>query len=307
MKDLIWYEKHRPKKLSDLVLPKTQMRVFKQYARNKEIPHLLFCGPPGSGKTTISKILVNCVAARNMSLNASSNDRGIDTVKGKVKSFAMSQRQGSKLNVIFFDEADGMTPQAQEALKNTIESYYKNCRFIFTCNEIGKIIAPIISRCIVYSFDTIPKEKLSLYAQKILKEEKVAYKTKHVDTIIDKFYPDVRSVINNIQSCSVKKVLNPKEILFPFRFERISSLIQKGKITELRNLWKNFVDFSVLYKWLFDVWIYEAKEDIRGSLAIIIAEYLYRDKSISNKEINITACFLEIMDVLDKEIDFGKK
>lgn len=307
MKNLIWYEKYRPQKLSDIVLPQKQMRTLKEYVRKKEIPHILFCGPPGSGKTTVSRILINFVASKKMILNASSNDRGIDTIKGKVKSFAMSQRQDLKLNVVFFDEADGLTPQAQEALKNTIEAYHENCRFIFTCNEIDKIILPIVSRCTVFKFDTVPKDELSLYIQKILRIEKIKYKAKDVNSIVNQFYPDVRSVINNIQSCSIQKVFNSKEVLFPFRFEKISQLIQKGKITALRNLWKNFIDFGVLYKWLFDEWIYEVDESARPDLAIIIAEYLYRDKGIANKEINITACFLEIMNILEKEIDFARK
>ena len=307
MKNLIWYEKYRQKKLSQLALPEAQMEMLEQYVSNKEIPHLLFCGPPGSGKTTISRILIDKVAANKLMLNASSSDRGIDIIKNKVKSFAMSQRQESKLNVVFFDEADGLTTQAQDALKNTIESFHKNCRFIFTCNEIDKIISPIISRCIVFKLDTLPQDDLLRYIKNILTKEKIIYKTKDIKTITEQFYPDIRSVINNIQFCSVSGKLNAKKTLSFFDFKEIGALINKGKITALRNLWKDSINFLPLYKWLFNIWLFKVKEDLRPDIAIVIAEYLNRDKNIANKEINTTACILEIMNVLELEISFGKK
>ena len=116
------YEKYRPKKLSDLVLPGSHRKAFKRFIKSKEIPHLLFYGPAGSGKTTLSKILIKHCASSSLVLNASADDRGIATIKKKVKQFATSVRRGLKLKVVFFDEANGLTPEAQEALKNTIET-----------------------------------------------------------------------------------------------------------------------------------------------------------------------------------------
>ena len=306
--NLIWYEKHRPKKLNKMVLPVEQKKLIQQYIRSKEIPHILLYGAPGSGKTTISKIIINNVAGAKLILNASSNDRGIDTIKTKVKNFAMSQRKGKKHNVVFFDEADGLTAQAQEALKNTIESFNKNCRFIFTANNIEKIIPAILSRCILFKFNTLPKENILSYLEDILEKENIKYKTAHVKKLIDQFYPDIRSIINNMQSCCISGKLNKDNILSSSNFDTMfSKHIKHGKITLLRIAWKDITNFDQIYKWLFNIWIHTIQDKYKADVAITIAEYLYRNKTIANQEINLTACILEILNIMEKDISFAKK
>lgn len=155
MKNMIWYEKYRPDKLSSLILDKETRQSFKTFIKEKQIPHVLLHGPAGSGKTTLSMILLKEIAAGKLVLNASSDDRGIATIKYKVKQFASAHRGGQgKLNIVLLDEADGTTSDAQLALKNTMETYHKNCRFILTCNQIDRIIDPIVSRCMLFKFDT---------------------------------------------------------------------------------------------------------------------------------------------------------
>jgi len=308
MKDLIWYEKHRPNNLSQLAIPKNYRVAFKRYIKKKEIPHLLFYGPAGSGKTTIASILIRSVASGKLILNASSEDRGIATIKGKVKQFASSKRRDKgKLNIVFFDESHGLTLDAQEALKNPIEAYHTNCRFIFACNQIDKMIEPIISRCILYKFDSMPKKKLLSYLEKILIAEEIKYKEKDVMKIVDTFYPDVRTIINNLQSCAstINNSLDIKKVIDSFNTELIKVYLKEGAIFALRGTWIGASDFVWLYRYIFNKFIPEEMDkDIRADAAIIVAEYLYRDRTVADKEINMAALCLELMNLMEVKIDF---
>lgn len=306
MKQLIWYEKYRPPTLDKLILPRSHYRTFKKFIRQGEIPHLLFYGPAGSGKTTLSQILIDECAGRSLILNASSEDRGIGTIKVRVKQFAASQKIDKKLNVVFFDEANGLTPEAQEALKNTIERYQRNCRFIFTTNEFDKITEPIISRCQVFKFDSFPKKDLRLHLASILKEESIEYDRRDLRRIINRYYPDVRTTINAIQSCSISGTLNLDSIMSVADYNLLASHIQKGRILSSRKMLAGGKDFLGIYRYLFDTFIPQQMDDeTKSEAAITVAEYLYRDRSVVDKEINMTACLLELMSLNGVEANFG--
>lgn len=308
IKNLIWYEKYRQTELKNLILRKESKKQFKKFIKDEEIPHLLFHGPPGSGKTTLANILLNKCSSRKLILNGSSDDRGIATIKGKVKIFAKLERTTDKKNIIFFDEADGMTIDSQDALKSTMEKYQSNCRFIFTCNNINKISDAILSRCRVYYFTSIPKDELLLFLNYILDQENVQYKEKDVKQIMNQFYPDVRTVINNLQDCCFKGKLKVYDDSHFSKnsLKELQSFLLHGKLTKARTLWKESTDFVWLYKWLFDVFIFEIPEKIRADISIIIAEYLYKNTSVTDKEINASACILEIMAMMEVTIDFRK-
>ena len=309
LSDLIWYEKYRPTDMDDLILPSNHKKAIKKFTKKLEIPHLLFFGPPGSGKTTIAMILINSVASARLILNASSEDRGIDTIKKRVKQFASSKKGGRLLNVVFFDEADGLTPDAQRALKNLIETYHKNCRFIFTCNEITKITDPILSRCMSFHFNTVSKEVLMSHIENILERENIKYKVRDIKKIINYSYPDIRATINDIELCSIGGKLDIKMLSKIFNIKTLKSFkkcIQKGKLFALRNMWAGTGDFTWLYRYLFNIFLPEVKGDEKKEMAIIIAEYLYRDRTVADKEINMAACCIEIMNLLGTEIDFKK-
>jgi replication factor C small subunit len=304
MKELIWYEKYRPGKIDQLILPQSHNRAFQKFIEQEEIPHLLFHGPAGGGKTTLSQILISNCAGRSLILNASSEDRGITTIKVRVTQFASSQRINQKLNIVFFDEANGLTPDAQEALKNTIEKYHRNCRFIFTTNEFDKITEPIASRCQMFKFDSFPKKNLRLYLAGILKQEEVEYDRKDLREIMNRYYPDIRTIINTMQSCSISGTLNLEDVLYITDYDLLASHINEGHILAIRNMLAGSKDFLGVYRFLFNDYIPNEMEN-KTDAAIAVAEYLWRDRSVVDKEINMTACLLELMSLNNIEADFS--
>jgi len=313
MQDLIWYEKYRPTRIGALALKDATRNQLDSYLESGEIPHLLFYGPAGSGKTTIANILIKNLASGRLLLNASSDDRGIATVKTKVKQFASSKTMiRGKTNVVLFDEADGLTADAQMALKNTIEKYHQNCRFIFTCNEIDKVIEPIKSRCTTLHFETPPESEIIKHCRRILRKEKIAYKPKDVRIVVERYYPDVRSIINNLQACSTNdaKTLNTTDYLDKFDANLFINYIQGGLLFAIRGLYAETQDFSRLFRTLANlIGQYEEcriglEDDQRAEALLIIADYLYKDKTITDRELNFTACVIEIMNLLEVKIDF---
>ena len=311
MKQLIWYEKYRPKKLDELALTEQTRELLDSYVASGEIPHLMLHGPAGSGKTTISMILIKLLASASLKLNASSDDRGIATVKTKVKQFASAKTMLSgKQNIVLFDEADGLTPDSQMALKNTIETFHKNCRFIFTCNEIDKVIEPIKSRCVMLRFETPPTHAIVNHCRAILKKEKIKSKRKSIKTIVERYYPDIRSIINNLQSCSVNGKLSPDNYLDKFDANSFVVYLNEGLLFAARNQWSDVQDFTRLYKVLANLIGAEEKskidlsDDVRAEGLLVVAEYLYKDRTIADRELNFTACVIELMNLMELKIDF---
>lgn len=312
MKDLIWYEKYRPKELGDLALEESTKDKLDHYIEKGEIPHLMFYGPAGSGKTTISQILISKLSSARLLLNASSEDRGIATVKTKVKQFAASKTMNKKkLNIVLFDEAEGLTADSQMALKNTIETFHKNCRFIFTTNAIDKIIEPIKSRCVNIRFETPPQSSIIKHCRKILKKEKITFKRKDLKTVVERYYPDVRSIINNVQACSISGTLSPDQVLDRFDVKSFLVYLNEGLLFAARNQWSDVQDFTRLYKALAtmittdeDKCALGLADEVRPEALLVVAEYLYKDKTIADREINFTACIIELMNLMELKIDF---
>lgn len=303
MKNFIWYEKYRERKLSKLILPKEHKIFFRKCIKQKQIPHLLLVGPYGSGKTTLAHILINKCASAKLILNASSYDRGINIIKTKVKAFSSSSTfTKGKTNIVFFDEADGMTPEAQGALKNTIEAYQANCRFIFTANRPERVHGAIKSRCQTWDFQSLDFPKVLELGCRVLETEGVEYRKSDLKKIAKDYYPDIRMILNILQqnSPSGKLVASSKTT----DKEMLQQYIKKGLINAARNIWKDSTDFLWLYQWLFEEFAYGIEEKRRAKTMITIAEYLYRDRFVADKEINAVACLLEIMTITKTEIDF---
>jgi len=200
----IWTEKYRPKNLSELVGQESIIERLQAYAAAKNVPHLIFAGPPGTGKTTAALALAHEVFGEHTwrqnfnELNAS-DERGIGIIRGKIKDFARTAPIGTSFKIIFLDEADSLTPDAQAALRRTIEKYTHICRFILSVNYSSKLIEPIQSRCAVFRFKPLTADDIKKYIRKIATKEKLEITPDGLEALIFIARGDMRKAINILQ------------------------------------------------------------------------------------------------------------
>ena len=308
LEQFIWFEKYRPRNLNDMSIDPAYKKAFEHYITEKNIPHLLLEGIQGSGKTTTAYIFMKNIPCVTLTLNASGADRGIDTIRGKVKTFASSAPPQGKIKVVLLDEADQLTAEAQTALKNTMETYSLSCRFILTCNHVDKIIDPIQSRCIKYTFQRFPKRKLLMVCEEILKKEGITeYTREDVSEVINRFYPDVRSVINNLQSACVSGALNLKSLgALKVDPNVVGQFIKEGKVQSIRQHLAGITSFDFMYKWLWNEFITEYTAEQQAAIANEIRYAQSLDSTIPDRELNFVCCAVAIMSVLEVDFDFNK-
>jgi len=301
----LWVEKYRPSKLDDMVLSNDNKSYFKSL--KDEIPNLLFVGTPGIGKTTIAKIIVqDILKCQYLYINAS-DENGIDTIRSKVSSFSQTKSIDGKVKVVILDEADGITLDGQRALRNTMEEYSGYTRFILTANYKHKIIPAIQSRTQYFDL-TPPLQEVSGRVVSILKLEKIKVpdteKTKLVKVIKDN-YPDIRKTINLIQKYSATGTLTITVNVDTSAIAKVvHDYVKSKKLTELRkHLIENESEFQGDYGALLKHYLNflydntELKEDTKRKAIVIIAEHLYRDAMVLDKEINAFACFCQLSDL----------
>ena len=213
MSDYLWVEKYRPKKIRDCILPEDTKKTFTEFLKQKEIPNLLLSGTAGTGKTTVARALCEELGTDYIIINGSDEGRQIDTLRHKIKNFAstVSLTEQSAHKVVIVDEADYMNADSvQPALRNFIETFHSNCRFIFTCNYKSKILPALHSRCTVIDFAIKNGQKVKTAQAllkrlgKILEQEEVKYDNKVLAELIQKHYPDFRRTINELQRYSVR-------------------------------------------------------------------------------------------------------
>jgi len=201
----IWTEKYRPKKFEEVVGQDEIIKKVQNLTKAMNIPHLLFAGPAGTGKSTLALIVVKELFGLHwkdnyLELNAS-DERGIDVVRQKVKDFARTKAIGNvPFKIIFLDEADALTKEAQQALRRTMESYTGTCRFIMSCNYSSKIIDPIQSRCAIFRFKLLEKKDIARIIQKIAENENLQIEEKTEETLFEGSEGDCRRVINLLQA-----------------------------------------------------------------------------------------------------------
>lgn len=302
----LWVEKYRPQTIDDCILPERLKKTFKDYVAQGELPHMLLCGTAGVGKTTIAKALCNEIGAEYIVLNGSDTGGHIDTLRDLVKGFATSVSLTDAKKVIIMDEADYMQANStQPALRNYMEEFSANCRFIFTCNYKQKIIEPLHSRCAVIEFkiDAADKAKIAAAfyrrAVDILTAEKVEFDPKVVAELITKHFPDWRRVLNELQRYSVSGKIDTG-ILVNLNEDSYNSLITSMKDRDYASVRKwvgknTDVDSVELFRELYDTASERVEASTIPNLVLILADYQYKSAFVADHELNTMAALTEIM------------
>ena len=300
----LWVERYRPLKLEDFIGNDLVKSKAKEYIDSNDIPHMLLHGKAGGGKTTLSYILAKTINCDYMYINAS-DERGIDDVREKIKGFAISVGFRD-LKVIILDEADYLTPQAQAALRSVMETYSQTTRFILTCNNVERVIEPIISRCQVFKLLPPSKKEITMHILNgILRKENV--ETANPDDlkfVINSMYPDIRRIINTLQQNTVNNVfsINQKEITeSDYKLKVLEILAdkridKKASIKQIRQIVadNSVSDFTDMYKLMLD----RVEEFAVGHIAaviIIIAEMDYKSSFCTIKEANFASTMYQIL------------
>lgn len=300
-------EKYRPQVIDDCILPDETKKTFKEFVEKGEIPNLLLAGPPGIGKTTIAKALCNELEADFYVINGSDEGRFLDTVRNQAKNFAstVSLTGSSKHKVIIVDESDNTTSDVQLLLRANIETFYSNCRFIFTCNYKNKIIEPIHSRCAVIDFTIKGKQKAQLAGaffkrlQVILDQERIEYDQKVLVEIISKHFPDFRRVLNECQKYSTSGKID-SGILASFSDLAINDLIKNMKDKNFAEVRKWVIsnvdnDANMILRKIYDSCYESLVPSTIPAAILIIAKYMYQGSFVADQEINLLAALTEIM------------
>jgi len=297
----IWNEKYRPTSLDTYIGNEHLKSKVSIFIETNDPPHLLFYGRAGTGKTTLSKIITKSIDCEYLYINAS-DENSVDTVRDKVKGFA-STLGFQSLKVIILDECDYITPNAQAALRNLMETFSRHCRFILTCNYVERIIDPIQSRC--QSFQIVPpsKKEVAVHLSEILTNENVKFEVDDIATIINGAYPDIRKVINTSQRQVVDGILRMdarEVILNDYKLQILevlkSSKSKKETFSEIRQILADakVSDFADFFRLLYD----EVDSYGSGHIAeviLLIAKYEQSDSQVVDKEINAMAMLIEIL------------
>ena len=306
-KEFLWVEKYRPNIVEDCILPDSIKEVFQGFVNQGELPNLLLSGTAGVGKTTIAKALCEEIGASYIVINGSDEGRFLDTVRNRVRQFAttVSLTSGASHKVVIIDEADNTTSDVQLSLRTAVEEFHSNCRFIFTCNFINKIIEPLHSRCTVVDFRIKPEQATKLQGEfftrlkTILTHEEVQYEDKVLAKLVKRYYPDWRRLINECQRYAATGSID-SAILVDVADISLDSLLGSLKRKEFTSV-KNWVvqhmdnDPSMVMRKIYDSLYGVLKPSSVPEAVLIIAQYMKDIVIVPDQEINLLACLTEIM------------
>ncbi|MCX8158388.1 MAG: replication factor C small subunit [Candidatus Diapherotrites archaeon] len=304
---LPWVEKYRPKSLSEIIGHEEIIKRLKSYVDNKNVPNLLFTGPAGVGKTSAAVALARELFPKNFNLNFielnASDDRGIDVVRNTIKDFARTLSFDSAFKIIFLDESDALTNDAQQALRRTMERYTKTCRFILSANYSSRIIEPIQSRCVVFRFKPLSARDIEKKIKEICKEENVSITESGLEALIYVSEGDLRKAINVLQAASsIDKHVSEKNIFSvssrakPEEVRQMINLAIEGKFLDSRDKLNILLyEYGMsgedivlqIYREILSMKELDDKQKIK--LIELIAEYSFRIAEGANERIQIEA------------------
>ncbi len=303
--EFLFVEKYRPTKVSECILPERLKTVFQDYVNSNSIPNLMLTGTAGVGKTTVAIAMCEEIDLNYIFIN-SSEERGIDTLRTKIKNFASTVSLTGNRKVIILDEADYITPEAQAALRGAIEEYSSNCTFIFTCNFKSRLIDALHSRCSVIDFTLKSDEKPKMASMffrricEILDVEGIEYDKSIIVKIVEKFFPDYRRTLNELQRYSSSGRIDSSVLVQVSEVKSIADLVKALKEKNFSGMRKwvalnSDIDPSRIYRKIYDGLYDSMKPESIPQAVLIIAKYQYQAAFVADQEINLVACLTEIM------------
>lgn len=303
VKDALWVERYRPKKVADIIMPDRLKKMFKSYVKDGEIPNMLISGTAGIGKTTVAKAMLTEIDADFIVINGSLN-AGIDVIRNDVTNFASSISFGGGRKYVIFDEADQLSETVQKALRGFIEQFSSNCGFIFTANYKGRIIEPLHSRMpsidIVFTSDEMAEVAGDFYKQtvKILENEKVEFNKAVVAEVVRKLFPDFRKTLGVLQQHSKEKIdTSILHLLKNVSMEELFGFLKNKDFTGMRK-WcgeNSDQDYSATYKTFYDEADTYVQSKSMPGVVVLLADYMDKHTRAIDPEINLVAFLTEIM------------
>jgi replication factor C small subunit len=316
-----WVEKYRPRLLDEVVNQKAIIQRLKQFIKDKSMPHLIFAGPAGTGKTTSALAMVRELYGRKMAPNSTylelnaSDARGIDVIRTFIKDFARARPPiDIPFKILILDEADNMTSPAQQALRRTMEKYTKNCRMILICNYSNKIIPPIQSRCVVFRFSSLSNDAIKERIKYVAKQENISIQPDGLNGLVRVSKGDCRRAINYLQSCGTISSKIDQDLVFrvagevpPEKIKEILQTAIEGKlqfsIKLLNDVNKEYglSGINIIKNLHREIYTLNISEDMKIELSKLLAEFEYRLSQGGTEEIQLQALLANIVMLHDLE------
>jgi DNA polymerase III delta prime subunit len=299
----LWIEKYRPRTLDEIVLAPEDRRFFEALKEKQEIPHLLYAGTPGVGKSSLAKIIINDVLSCDSLYINASDENGIDTIRGKIVGFARTKSFDGNIKVVLLDEVDGLSGESMKALRNVMEEYADTCRFQMTCNYLFKVIEALRSRCQIINLIP-PVEGVLQRVTEILKKENVVVPPAQKPLLLDhvkKNLPDMRRIINDIQKFSVTGTLEVRNNeCSGFAKAIVAKILCKEDVMKLR---KEVIegekffssDYRHLMKLIFEeLFNSSLNYEQKSNLLLIVSSAMEKDAFVIDKEINFFSMLVNL-------------
>jgi DNA polymerase III delta prime subunit len=299
----LWTEKYRPRRVADCILPKHLVAPFTGYVEHGLTQHLMLVGEPGTGKTTVARAICEELGMEYLVINCSS-ETGVDTVRNKIVDFASTVSVEEKKKAIILDESDYLSPNAQAALRNYLETFSEVCKFIFTANFKNKLMPALHSRCAVFDFRYSNEDATELKAtffkrmRGILKNEGVEFNVDVLAKLVTKFFPDFRRTLNELQRHSKSGVLSVESLL-DINNDSFKTLMAalKAKNFKAARQWiaENTDNSDTVFRKIYDTLEVYIKPASIPEVVVLLGEYQYKHSLVADPQINLAALMVELM------------